>query len=65
MGGIPGEETGTVPKKGQTEEQIVAALRQVEAGVTGWGGLSQGRDQRGDLLPVEAAILRGGRERTA
>ena len=32
MGGILGEETRTMPKKGHTEEQIVAVLRQVEAG---------------------------------
>jgi putative transposase len=32
LGGSPGEETRTIPKNGHTEEQIVAVLRQVEAG---------------------------------
>jgi putative transposase len=46
LGGIPGEETKTMPKKGHTEEQIVAVLRQVEAGarveeVCRKGGISE------------------------
>jgi putative transposase len=32
LGGVPGEKRGKMPKKGHTEEQIVAVLRQVEAG---------------------------------
>lgn len=32
MGGIPGEGRGKTPQKGQSEEQIVAVFRQLEAG---------------------------------
>jgi hypothetical protein len=55
----PGEETRTIPKKGLAELQIVAVLRQVEAGAGG-GDLPQGGDQPGDVLSVEAAVIRGG-----
>jgi hypothetical protein len=50
-----------MPKKGQTEEQILAGSRRVEAEHKR-GSLSQGTEQQGDLLPVEAGISRAGRE---
>lgn len=43
-----------MPKRGHTEEQIVATGGNRSAC---GGGLSQGGDQRGDLLSLEAAVF--------
>ncbi len=51
-----------MPKKDHTEEQIVGGVATSGSRSTGSRGLSQGRDQRGDLLSVEAAVLGSGRE---
>ena len=54
-----------MPKKGHTEEQIVAVLRQAEAGEKVSGSLSEGGDQRSDLLCLEETVRRAGSERVA
>jgi hypothetical protein len=57
-----------MPKKAHTEEQIVAVLRQVEAGarvmdVCRKVGISEAT--RGDVLSLEAAVFRGRRQRAS
>ena len=48
-----------MPKKGHTEEQIVAALQRVESGRKGRRGLSVLRNERGDVLRVEESSMPG------
>jgi hypothetical protein len=54
-----------MPKKAHTEEQIVAVLRQVEAGARVDERMPQGGDQPGHLLSLETEIFRGRGERVA
>ena len=50
-----------MPKKGHTEEQIIAALQAAGSGREDDGHLPQAGDQPGDVLLVEAAVCRVGR----
>ena len=43
-----------------TEEQIIAVLREQEAGRYDGGGVPQARDQLGDILQVEGQVRRPG-----
>jgi hypothetical protein len=45
-----------MPKRAHSEEQIVAVLRQVEAGARVEENLPGGGDQPGDVLSVETEI---------
>ena len=44
-----------------TEEQIIAILREQEAGVDDGGGVPQARHQLGDVLQLEGQVRRHGR----
>ncbi len=47
-----------MPKKGHTEKQIIAALKQYEGGREDGGHLPQAGGQPGDVLHVEEAVCR-------
>jgi hypothetical protein len=53
-----------MPKEGHTEEQLVAVVRQVEAGAQGAVPIAR-RHQPGDILSVEAAVFQCRGERAA
>ena len=50
-----------MPKKGHSEEQIIAALKQYESGEKVGGHLPQAGGQPGHVLHVEEAVCRAGR----
>ena len=54
-----------MPKKGHTEEQIVAVVAAGGSGRESEGTVSEGGDQRSDLLCLEETVRRAGGERTA
>ena len=54
-----------MPKKGHTEEQIVAALQRVEGGEKVGDCLPELGDQRSDLLRLEKAVCRPGSDGAA